>query len=94
MVVIALERRVDMSKVEFEGICSGDGESFCWEVDKETYIRICGWDDDSSPYKCIDIDFDEDLNPVMNSDIFRIYPDNIFGHSNEVKKKFCIEWED
>jgi hypothetical protein len=32
-------------KFEFEGRPSGDGESFCWEVDRETLERLSPLDD-------------------------------------------------
>jgi len=79
--------------IEFEAYCTGDGESFCWEVDKETYIRIKGWDE-FSPYACIKCVFDDNGNPVAKSDTFRIYPSDIFGFSNtEIKRKIKISWE-
>jgi len=31
-----------MSEIEFEGISSGNGGAFFWEVDKETYIAVMG----------------------------------------------------
>jgi hypothetical protein len=31
-----------MQSFEFIGIPSGDGESFCWEVDVETFKNITG----------------------------------------------------
>lgn len=34
-----------MKKFTFEGILSGDGECFCFKVDKETWIRINGQQD-------------------------------------------------
>lgn len=82
-------------KIEFEAICTGDGESFCWEVDKETYLRIKGWNDELSPFDCAIIDFDENTKVIMKSDKFRIYPNDIFGLGNEKNKKMIkIEWQD
>lgn len=69
--------------IEFEATCSGDGECFCWEVDKETYIKIKGWDDELSPYD------------MITENLFRIYPNDIFGFSyEECKKKIKIIWKD
>lgn len=30
------------TEVSFEGICTGDGECFCWEVTEEVYKSIIG----------------------------------------------------
>ena len=83
-----------IKEIEFNAICSGDGECFCWEVDKETYIKIKGWDNAFSPYDCVKLDFTEDMKPIMKSDRFRIYPDDIFGYTDEGnEKKIYIKWE-
>lgn len=34
-----------MNQVTITGVPSGDGESFCFDVTKEEYIRICGQED-------------------------------------------------
>lgn len=51
--------------VEFIGTPSGDGESFCWDVDEENFKKVVGRE--------IEEDFDYFLGAL------RLYPDNIFG---------------
>jgi hypothetical protein len=63
----------------FNGILSGDGECFCWVVDKETFIEIIGeepevpWD--SSRY-C--------------EGKYNIYPGDLFGVSENKEMNFSI----
>jgi len=60
---------------KFEGVPSGDYQSFCWDVDKETFINI----------KCKEPN--EYDKSVFNEGLYRIYP-NFFHNS---KKKCLIE---
>lgn len=53
-------------KFEFDAIPSGDYESFCFAVDRETYIKIEG----QEPGK-------RDKN-LFNKGLFNIYPDIFF----------------
>ncbi len=67
-------------KIEFNGMLSGDGESFCWLVSKEDYIRISGED---NPWDSIEYDtqYNEDkgyYECIPTSDMRRLYPDHIF----------------
>jgi hypothetical protein len=80
--------------IEFIGICTGDGECFCWEVDKATYIKIKGWDKEKAIFNCVDVNFQLDYEDMKESNRFRIYPDDIFGFSSKNKKKISIKWED
>ena len=84
---------VGINEVEFRGCCSGDGESFCWEVDKETYLKIKGVSE-VDPYDSIITGLDDELNPIAKSNRFRIYPDDIFGFSDSKKeRKIYVRWE-
>lgn len=47
---------------EFEGIPSGDYETFCWDVTKEEYVRLCEREPRASE--------ESNFNPGM----YRIYP--------------------
>lgn len=64
--------------IEFIGTLSGDGESACFSVDKETFIRLKG----KEPGK-----YDAD------GDSFRLYPEDILGLEDK-KYKFKIEMEE
>lgn len=69
-----------MSKaIEFEGMPSGDYESFCWDVSKETFGRIVG----SEPTELDRSFFDECL--------YRLYPNDIFEQGKMIKIKILIE---
>jgi len=59
--------KIQSETYEFQGIPSGDCESFCWDVDKETFIKIKG----EAPNK-------HDKSRV-NKGLYRIYPDDFYG---------------
>lgn len=67
---------------EFEGICSGDYESFVWAVDKETFDRI------TPDYK-LDDELNDGYKSPFEKDMYMIYPDDIFRdeNGNGIKKK-------
>ena len=52
----------DNKTFEFKGIPSGDGESFCWDVDKETFIKIKGIEPEVSDQS------------FYNNELYMIYP--------------------
>jgi hypothetical protein len=60
---------------KFEGIPSGDSESFCWDVDIETFRNIKG----KEPKK-----YDKSM---VSEELYRIYPNDF--HSSD--KKCLIE---
>ena len=65
---------------EFDGIPSGDGESFCWDVNKETYISIKG----EQPNK-----FDKSES---HKGLYRIYPNDFYGFDRpKCRIKISIE---
>jgi hypothetical protein len=75
-----------ISEVEFDGIPSGDYESFCWDVDLETFIRIC-----IDPYKKQYSDevvsqIIESHKYYFNDGLYRLYPNDIFEESGNGKK--------
>lgn len=63
--------------IEFDGIPSGDYESFCWDVDKVTFKRITG----NEPEK-----YDKSY---FHKGLYRLYPDVI--HKNKCKCRFEIK---
>lgn len=66
--------------IEFTGIASGDGDSFCWDVDKKTYERLLG----EKPRK--------GKQSIFNNGLYRIYPDDFYGFDNpKCKIKLSIE---
>lgn len=65
---------------EFDGISSGDCESFCWDVTEETFERITG----KKPNK-----FKESR---VNEGLYRLYPDDFYGFDKpKCKIKISIE---
>lgn len=54
-------------EVEFEGISSGDHESFCWDVTEEVFIKIKGEKPKERNKSC------------FNKGLFRIYPNDFYG---------------
>jgi len=56
--------------VEFIGFPSGDGESFCWDVSRETFVRVVGrepGEDDGAVFH-------------MPERLYRLYPENLPLH--------------
>lgn len=75
-------------KYEFDAIPGGDGECFCFNVDKETYIKLLGQKafDDEIIYqkefaKEVECEF---IEPTK----FQVFPHEFFG---EGKKHIKIE---
>ena len=61
--------------IEFTGILSGDGEAFCWEVDRDTFTRIVGW-------------LPMEWNRVyFNNGQYMLYPDDLFDTEMLLQKK-------
>ncbi|HEK9103308.1 TPA: hypothetical protein SUB30_004782 [Bacillus pseudomycoides] len=79
-----------MKEFEFDAINSGDGESFCFEVDEDTYKKIKG--DEIDPYDYSKQEWvDGDYIPDKNSPL-RIYPNDLFGDTdNKVSIKLTVE---
>lgn len=57
------------TSIEFKGIPSGDYEGFCWDVDKETFIKIKG----EKPNK-----YDRSY---FNKGLYRIYPREFYNQN-------------
>lgn len=58
-------------EVTFEGIPSGDYECFCWDVDRETFIRLTGREPLEPEEGCV-LDgsyFDDGLYKVYPSEV-------------------------
>lgn len=84
-----------MSKFEFVGYPSGDYESFCWDVDKETYIKIKTERFKSHGMK--DEEIEERINDslewdkaVFHEGMFMIYPNDVISKEDKVKQKVTI----
>lgn len=86
-----------MSKFEFEGIPSGDYESFCWDVDKETYVEI-----KTNGYKAKGI-LEEEIKKEIacdmkwdkakfHDDMYMIYPNDVIDRTKE-RQKIIISCE-
>jgi hypothetical protein len=76
---------------EFVGFNSGDGDSFCFEVDKETFIKVTGRQPDAFDYVNGDWDENENFIPDKKS-LLRLYPDDLFGYLGKmVKIKLIVE---
>jgi hypothetical protein len=85
-----------MSKFEFVGYPSGDNENFCWDVDKETYIRI-----KTEKYKSqgkTESEIKQEIQDLMKWDkavfhegMFMIYPNDVIIKEDKVKQKIKIE---
>jgi hypothetical protein len=58
-------------EIQFSGIVSGDGESFCFDVDRETFVRITGNEPNEFDISC------------YNNSLFRLYPNDIFGYNHK-----------
>ena len=59
----------DNKTFEFKGIPSGDGESFCWDVDKETFIKIKGIEPEVSDQS------------FYNNELYMIYPNDLYSNT-------------
>ena len=79
---------------EFKAISSGNGESFCFAVDKETFIEFknaeyMGYEDEyKKELLKMDLEY-EKTHP--NSNLYRLYPDSIFTSKSKIKVKIIIE---
>lgn len=80
-----------MKEIEFVGVTSGDGECFMFDVDENNFEKVTGnkptdWDN-------ANMEWDKDLKLyVPNGDVYRLYPNEIFGECNKkLKVKIIIE---
>jgi hypothetical protein len=67
-------------KFEFNAKASGDGECFCFLVDKETYIKICGEQQYKDELKYLE-EFNDDLSgplPFVEPTEWQLYPHEFF----------------
>lgn len=72
--------------IKFRGTNSGDGEAFCFDVNRETFVRIVGrepedWDD----YQSGDfVEQDGELRFIPDDpDKCKVYPYDLFGDSDK-----------
>jgi len=70
-----------MKSFEFIGTPSGDGESFCWEVDVDTFKQVVGREPDGWDYVNKEFKFDDNGEIVFSnlSELVMLYPDHIFS---------------
>lgn len=60
-------------EITFEGIPSGDHECFCWDVDRETFIRLMGHEPEEEERFTFDRShFNKGLYKVYPSDVMRL----------------------
>lgn len=75
-----------MKIIKFKATNSGDGESFCFDVDRETFISIANREPESSMDYQSGEYIEQDDNLIFVPDDInkcRIYPNDIFGGSHE-----------
>ena len=72
--------------VSFVGIAGGNGESFCWIVNKEDFIKITG----REPRK---YDYHNDENP--SNDAIMLFPNDIMRYlkMGDEKRKITVSIE-
>ena len=58
-------------EVTFEGIPSGDHESFCWDVSKEAYIKVTGREPEEPDGDC------KNDGSYFNEGLYRLYPGDV-----------------
>ena len=91
-----------MKVFEFTGLAGGDGECFCFFVDKETYIRICGnehyqfelehlksWHEEITRVNVAD--GNSPPEPFVEPIEWPIYPHEFFKSGNPLKIKIEVE---
>lgn len=73
-----------MKEIAFTGVHSGDGESFCFNVNRETFVRIM----QREPEECDDFqagtyEYEGESNVLVfipkDANKCRIYPGDLFG---------------
>jgi hypothetical protein len=92
--------------VEFEGIPSSQYESFCWDVDENTYRRLMQMRFDKEPhFTPTGLEINKDINTFMefdkseyNDGLYSISPldlglDSIWEKGRGKKYKIRIEYE-
>ena len=77
-----------MREFEFEGYPSGDYESFCWDVDKDTYIKIKTQNVIGSSTNITNMKYDK---AIFHEGMFMIYPNDVIDKKDKVKQKILIE---
>jgi hypothetical protein len=89
-----------MKTYEFIGKPSGDGESFCWEVDVETFKKVTGEEPEGWDYVSCEHKWDKDGNIEFYnlSELVKLYPDDIFSKNESFERynqlKIKIEYEE
>lgn len=89
-----------MKSFEFIGIPSGDGESFCWEVDIETFKKVMGFEPDGWDYVKHKYRFDKNGKVEFYdlSGLVKLYPNFIFSKNEPTERygklKIKIEYEE
>lgn len=74
-----------MQQFQFVGTPSGDYESFCWDVDFDTYVLIKG--EEPGQYdRSINFEDYTGKDFYRNDNMYRIYPNDLF----KSKKKLII----
>lgn len=89
-----------MKSFEFIGTPSGDGESFCWEVDVETFKQVMDFEPDGWDYVEYKYRFDDKgkIEFYDLSGLVKLYLDYIFSKDEPFERygklKIKIEYEE
>ncbi len=81
---------------EFNAMSGGDGECFCFFVDKETYIKICGEEEYAFELAHLkswheEVYSEPGSEPFTEPTEWPIYPNKFFKSSTNLKIKIEVE---
>lgn len=71
-----------MKEITFTGVHSGDGESFCFDVDYDTFVQITGREPDELDFQSGEYVQNEENELVFipkDANKCRLYPESLFG---------------
>ena len=85
-----------MAKYEFDAISGGDGECFCFFVDKETFIRLMGVDNYYMEIEYLrswhnEIHSEPGSDPFTEPVEWPIYPHKFFDSGKSIRVKIEVE---
>lgn len=74
-----------MKTIKFVAVNSGDGESFCFNVDRKTFIDVTGREPEDLDFQSGNFTYidDELVFKADDEDKCRLYSNDIFGDSNK-----------
>jgi hypothetical protein len=82
-----------MSKFEFNAKAAGDGECFCFFVDKETYIKFCGEQSYVDELNYLEESNTDVMGPLPFEEptVWKLYPHHFFKSGSKLKIKIEVE---